>query len=121
MHGACLPIDEEPPGVEPVIGIIGKLHHHSLGMLGAIPSTSCEAARTPTDASSRASLQLADGACAAAFDVGPPGRSEPPGRLAGLEVGDDCGAAVHGHVLRFAGSTCGDGECDTKIVTTAVH
>ena len=40
--------------MEPVIGIIGKLHHHNLGMLGAIRSASCKAARTPTDASSRA-------------------------------------------------------------------
>jgi hypothetical protein len=50
---ARLPIVEKP-GVEPVIGVIGRLHHHGLGMLGAIRPASCKAARTPTDASSRA-------------------------------------------------------------------
>ena len=116
MSGARLPIDEEP-GLEPVIGVIGKLHHPNLGMFGAIRSASCKAARTPTDTSSRASLQLADRACAARST------SNRPARLAGLEVGGDGdgGAAVHSHVLRAVGSTRGDSECETTIATTAVH
>ena len=98
-----------------MIGVIGKLHHPNLGMLGAIRSGSCKAARTPTDASSLASLQLADREYAARST------SNRPARLAALEVGGDGGAAAYSHALRAVGNTRGDSECDTTIAITAVH